>query len=150
MGLIFNGWDARANGVSQLKSISGQNTISSAVAQEVTNGFQPANITTTYKGTLDFKSTYYGCAILTGASAGLEQECTLNFVGIKIMGGSVAVSATFNGTALAAKPLAFVDFQGKLDGVVAVQVYPVKSETVSDLQDPTRTIRQSHADPKSP
>ena len=132
-GLQFGQFDARDDGVSQLRSISPNNTITSTIAQQLTSGF-PANITSKFTGSkvakFDLKSTYGGCAVLTAASAGLEQTCNLQFTGATAAGKTVSKVFPFTGTALAPKPLAFFDFQGAFDGVTTVTVQVANSQTL--------------------
>lgn len=132
-GLQFGQFDARADGASQLRSISPSNTIASTVAQQLTSG-SPANITSKYTGSkvvkFDLKSTYGGCAVLTAASAGLEQACDLQFNGTTTAGKTVSKTFPFTGTALDPKPLAFFDFKGAFDGVTTVTVQVANSQTL--------------------
>ncbi|KAL8830625.1 MAG: hypothetical protein Q9191_001326 [Dirinaria sp. TL-2023a] len=133
-GLDFLDWRARANGVSILKSQSGNNTISAGGTGGILSGSTtPPNITSQYDGSnvvfYDLVSTYFGCAVSTAVSTGAPQPCTLQFQGFKIDGSNTTVLATFDANAKPPK-LSFVDFKKKLNGVKSVTVTVAASSTV--------------------
>lgn len=127
-GLAYQSFNARADGVSILRSHSPNNTASSATLTDILTGQVPI-ITTSYTGSkvqyFDFGSTYLGCAVMTQASLGAAQPCTVQFNETTTSGKTVIETCSYKGTAL--NPALVLCTFYKLKSLKSVIVTPIQS-----------------------
>ena len=124
MGLDFAGFAARANGASSLKAISPNNTASSLPLQTQSIS---SNYTSSPVKTFDLVASYVGCAVLTGASVGLPQKCTVQFKGYRPDGTIFSETCTYAGTV--ANPTLKNCSLKTLQGVIYIVVAVTDSQT---------------------
>lgn len=128
-GLAYPSFDARADGVSIVRSHSPNNTATHTILSQGT-----AMITTNYTGSkikyFDLYSTYLGCSVLSRVSVGVPQPCNILFNGTTTSGQSVSEICPYAGT-LTDPALVQCKFT-KLNSLKEVTVSVISSITLPD------------------
>jgi len=126
---------ARANGVSILRSRSGENTAANSMLNDAVKGGVRPFITTDYQGSsaryFQLSQAYIGCAVTTEASIGVPQACTLKFTGTQYPSGKVVTKTCgYAGSALS-PALAPCQFGSDFASVRRVDIEVVNSATTT-------------------